>query len=67
MIKVKEIVYEAGRAWVHRDASGRAYVVYVNGITHAKSDSAYAFDADGLSLAKARCDYLARSDEAVGK
>lgn len=56
--KEKDIKHEAGWFWVLD--TGKAYAVMVNGITHAKSESAYAHDADGLSLAIARCNYLAQ-------
>ena len=53
-----DILHENGPYWVARQKG--AYVVYHAGITHSISDSAYAPDADGLSIAVARCDYLAR-------
>lgn len=40
-----------------------AYTVYVSGATHSTSDSSYPLTADGLSLAKARADYLAGRDK----
>lgn len=52
-----DIVYENGRFWVARECN--AFVVYRSGITHSVSDSAYARTQDGLSVACARCDYLA--------
>lgn len=52
-----DIMHENGDFWVGRQRG--AYVVYRVGVTHSTSDSAYARDADGLSLAVARCDYLA--------
>lgn len=57
-MRESEIIYESGVAWVH--AAKDAYVVYVTGITHSNSDSAYAKDADGLSIAIARAKYLGR-------
>ena len=61
MIREADIVYENGSFWVLRDRqAGGAYVVLRAGLTHAVSDSAYALDDDGLSIAKARCDYLAK-------
>jgi hypothetical protein len=54
----KDIVHENGSHWVHRAAS--RYAVFIAGATHSVSDSAYPRDADGLSLAIARCGYLAR-------
>lgn len=42
--------------WVHEDKKRGIYTVFVNGITHATSDSAYST----LDLAQARAEYLAR-------
>jgi hypothetical protein len=58
-----DIAYENGRHWVFKDKRRNLYVVFTAGITHSESDSAYALDEDGLSIAKARCDYLARRKE----
>ena len=55
----QDIVHENGSLWVLRDQSRSCYTVLVSGVTHSKSDSAYALTADGLSIAKARADYLA--------
>lgn len=56
-MRESDILHEAGAFWVAREKT--AYVVYrVNG-THSVSDSAYPRTADGLSIAIARCDYLA--------
>ena len=60
-IRAKDIVHENGRRWVLD--SPAAYVVMTAGLTHSTSDSAYTRDPDGLSIAVARCDYLARRDE----
>lgn len=57
-MRESDIMYENGAYWVGREKA--AYVVYHIGVTHSVSDSAYAKDADGLSIAIARCDYLAR-------
>lgn len=59
-MKESEIVYENGGMLVHADKRKPAYVVYRSGATHSTSDSAYSFDEDGLSIAKARADYLAK-------
>jgi hypothetical protein len=40
----------------------KAYLVMKTGTTHSISESAYKHDEDGLSLAIARCDYLAKKD-----
>lgn len=60
MSKLKEtdIVFEAGKYWVLNDRT--AYSVMQSTLTHSKIDSAYCFNADGLSLAIARCKYLAK-------
>lgn len=59
MTRESDIVYENGPCWVRRDRS--SYTVFKSGgITHSVSDSAYKKNADGLSIAKARCDYLAK-------
>lgn len=52
-----DIMHEVGTYWVGREKA--AYVVYCSGITHSVSDSAYAKTPDGLSIAIARCNYLA--------
>ncbi|RFC64754.1 hypothetical protein [Mesorhizobium denitrificans] len=52
-----DIVYENGRFWVARQCN--AFVVYRSAITYSVSDSAYARTPDGLSVARARRDYLA--------
>ena len=53
-----EIVYENPKAWVSREIG--SYIVWRIGVTCSTSDSAYEKTDDGLSIAKARCDYLAR-------
>lgn len=58
-VKLEDIVHDNGKAWIHRDKKQVAYVVYRAGVTHSTSDSAYELTEDGLSLAKARADYLA--------
>lgn len=50
-------MHENGSFWVAREKA--AYVVYRVGATHSTFDSAYSKDPDGLSIAVARCDYLA--------
>ena len=56
--KEKDIIHENGRFWVLKDK--RAYTVMVSGITHSINESAYHLNDDGLSIAKFRCDYLAK-------
>lgn len=62
MICESRIVYEVGDYWVLRERA--AYTVYKASVTHSVSDSSYRRDLDGLSIAIARCNYLAkRNDE----
>ena len=56
-MRESDIMHEVGDYWVARQKG--TYVVYKVGGTHSISDSAYAKTADGLSIAIARCDYLA--------
>jgi hypothetical protein len=56
-MRESDIMHENGAYWVGRGRN--AYVVYRVGITHSTSDSAYARTPDGLSIAVARCNYLA--------
>lgn len=60
MIKEKDIVHDAGSYWVLREKD--CYYVMKTGVTHSTSDSAYQMDEDGLSIAKARCDYLSQGE-----
>lgn len=55
----KDIIYENGAAWVLHDTIGQRYTVLISGVTHSITDSSYTLDADGLSIAKKRADYLA--------
>jgi hypothetical protein len=59
-VKESDIVYEVDRFWVLRDLKRHGYTVFESGITHSTSDSTYPLDDAGLSLAKARVDYLAK-------
>ena len=66
MIKEKNITHENGDYWVLRSTKHACYFVMVSGATHSTSESSYPLDADGKSIAIARCDYLAgkkRGDE----
>jgi len=56
-LRARDIIHENGNMWVLRGKE--AYYVMVTGITHSKSESAYSPDDDGLSIAVARCNYLA--------
>lgn len=59
-MKEQDIIYERDGFYVL--AVNNAYVVFrpAPSFTHAFTDSGYERDKDGLSLAKARVDYLAR-------
>lgn len=61
MASESEIIYENGDFWVYVDRKRSAYVVFRSGITHSTSDGTYQLSADGLTLAKARVDYLAKA------
>jgi len=56
MIKERDIVHEAGSYWVLRTKD--AYHVMRPKGCVSVTDSAYAKTDDGLSIAKARADYL---------
>ena len=56
-MRESDIMHEVGDYWVARQKG--TYVVYRVGVTHSTSDSAYAKTPDGLSIAIARCNYLA--------
>jgi hypothetical protein len=53
-----DIAYENPKAWVLNDKKGDCYTVFIKKLTHSVSDSSYARDEDGLSIAKARADYF---------
>lgn len=59
MYREDDIVHENGKAWVLRDRPQKGYAVCVSGTTHSTVDSAYELNPDGLSIAIARCDYVA--------
>ena len=56
----KDIVCEAqdGKARVYDDKKKSCYTVFLTGVTHSVSDSAYPRNPDGLSIATARAKYL---------
>lgn len=56
-----DIMHENGDYWVGRER--KAYTVYKAGVTHSVSDSSYARTPDGLSIAIARCNYLAKRNQ----
>lgn len=60
-MRESDIKHENGAYWVcdTRDS----YTVYKVCGTHSEPDSSYARDADGLSIAVARCNYLANRKE----
>src|SRR5665213_3059251 len=55
-MRESDIVHECKDFWVSADR--QAYVVWRIGVTHSISDSAYPKTEDGLTIAKARCNYL---------
>jgi hypothetical protein len=63
-MKESDIVHEKGDYWVAKERT--AYTVYKSGATHSVSDSSYSKDADGLSIAIVRCDYLTRRPQRKG-
>lgn len=64
MLSEKDIIaeYDGDNVWILRDKTG--YYVMRAGTTHSVSDSCYALDDDGLSIAKKRAEYLARTNQA---
>lgn len=60
-MKESDITHESacGKFWICRDRKAAAYVVCRTGFIYSTDDSAYALTSDGLSIARARCDYLA--------
>ena len=54
-MRERDIEYENGNYWVARQRE--AYTVFVTGPAHSVSDSSYL----DLSVAIARCDYLAKT------
>ena len=59
-MREKDILLERGAYWVADDKI--AYSVVRNTDTHGVTDSSYAHTIDGLSIALARCEYLAKRD-----
>ena len=57
-MKESDIIYEKGNYWIGRDRKVNAYIVFKIGATHSVSDSAYCENPNGLSIAKARIEYL---------
>lgn len=52
------IAHENGDFWV--SSTDGQYTVYRCELTHSVADSSYPKSADGLSIAIARCNYLAK-------
>lgn len=63
MIKEKDIMHETADYWVL--SKDKAYHVMMRGVTHSTSESSYAFNPDGLSIAIARCNYLQKRKDAL--
>lgn len=61
-MRESDILYEVGAYWVGRNRRCNAVTVFKIGATHSVSDSAYCNTDNGLSIAKARCDYLSKRD-----
>lgn len=59
-MRESDILHENGFFWVGRDRQSKAYVVFTPRGTYSAADSGYPMDPAGLSLAIARCDYLAK-------
>lgn len=59
MLKEPDIIHENGKFWVMRSKKDNCYAVMVSGVSCSTSESAYPLNADGKSIAIARCDYLA--------
>ncbi len=59
-MKEENIKFEVGEYWILE--TWKSYTVMKNVGTHSVSDSEYNRDADGLSIAIARCNYLAEKE-----
>jgi hypothetical protein len=58
-MRESDIKHENGKYFVLKNKQQNAYFVMKVGIIHSESDSAYSLNEDGLSIAIARCNYLA--------
>ena len=60
MLKESDILHENGAYWVMRDKhqGQETYTIMLNGVTHSESIDGVTYP--DLSIAKARCDYMAR-------
>jgi len=61
MVKERDIMHEAGEYWVLRTKD--AYHVMMPKGCGSMTESAYAKTDDGLSIAKARADYLHKRND----
>jgi hypothetical protein len=58
-----DIAHENGAFWVLKDRAKKCYTVFRPNSPHAsESDSSYPLTENGLSLAIARADYLAKRE-----
>jgi hypothetical protein len=57
------IKFESGDYWVCD--SDNQYTVYKQCLTHSEADSSYPYTEDGLSIAIARCKYLAKRSKKI--
>lgn len=64
-MREQDIKHESGRFWV--GDTKNSYTVYATGICVSNPDSSYERDEDGLSIAIARCNYLARREIELGR
>ena len=60
MLKESDILHENGNYWVMRDKHNgqTTYTIMLNGLTHSESIDGVTYP--DLSIAVARCDYMAR-------
>lgn len=57
-MKLTDIVMENDKGVVFTDKKRGVYTVYKKTITNIESDVSFPLTENGLSLAKARCNYL---------
>lgn len=57
-MKESDIMYDTGTHFVLKQNRGYTVFKPCKELNAVESDSTYALDADGLSIAIARCDYL---------
>ena len=61
--KEKDIAHETASTWVLKNTEQGCYTVFIIGVSVSTSDSAYPLTDDGLSIAIARANYLAKRIE----